>query len=63
MNNDMESTNIIYTLREISPTVRTVTNADLDESLDILQLAGSTHVFQFTKMLGRSLARGFWGCA
>ena len=61
MNNDMESTNIIYTLREISPTVRTVTNADLDESLDILKLAGSTHVFQFTKMLGRSLARRILG--
>ncbi len=61
MNDDMVSTNIIYTIREISPNVRTVTNADMDESLDILQLAGSTHVFQFTKMLGRSLARRILG--
>lgn len=61
MNDDMASTNIIYTIREICPDVRTVTNADMDESLDILQLAGSTYVFQFTKMLGRSLARRVLG--
>jgi len=61
MNDDMVSTNIIYTIREISPNVLTVTNADLDESLDILKLAGSTYVFQFTQMLGRSLARRILG--
>ncbi|MGD9302473.1 MAG: NAD-binding protein, partial [Desulfobacterales bacterium] len=36
-------------------------NADLDDSIDILQLAGSTHVLQFTKMLGQSLARRVLG--
>lgn len=61
MNDDMVSTNIIYTIREISPDVRTVTNADMDESLDILKLAGSTYVFQFTQMLGLSLARRVLG--
>ena len=38
-----------------------VANADLDDSVDILQLAGSTYVFQFTKMLGQSLARRVLG--
>ncbi|MCK8602867.1 potassium channel family protein [Desulfoferrobacter suflitae] len=57
LNEDMKSTNILFTIRGLSDQVTTVTNADLDDSLDILQLAGSTHVFQFTKMLGKSLAR------
>ena len=58
---DMMNTNIAYTIREISQTVPIVANADLDDSVDILELAGSTHVFQFTKMLGQSLARRVLG--
>jgi len=54
---DMINTNIAFTIREISPDVPIVANADLDDSVDILELAGSTHVIQFTKMLGDSLAR------
>ncbi|MDJ0855822.1 MAG: NAD-binding protein [Desulfobacterales bacterium] len=54
---DMINTNIAFTIREISPEVPIVANADLDESVDILELAGSTHVIQFYKMLGESLAR------
>lgn len=61
LNDDISSTNIIYTIREANARVITVTNADLEDSLDILQLAGSTHVFQFTKMLGRALARRVLG--
>jgi Trk K+ transport system NAD-binding subunit len=61
LNDDIASTNIIFTIREISDQVTTVTNADLDDSLDILQLAGSTHVFQFTRMLGRALSRRVLG--
>jgi len=56
-NDDMMNTNIAFTIREISEKVPIITNADKDDSIDILQLAGSTHVFQFTKMLGKSLAR------
>jgi len=56
-NDDMMNTNIAFTVREISKQVPIVTNADADDSIDILQLAGSTHVFQFMKMLGKSLAR------
>lgn len=61
LNDDVTSTNIIFTIREVSEEVVTVTNADQDESLDILQLAGSTHTFQFTKMLGQALARRVLG--
>ncbi len=56
-NDDMKNTNITFTIREICQTIPIVTNADLDESIDILELAGSTHVFQFMKMLGQALAR------
>ena len=61
MNDDIFGTNIIYTLREACNSVVTVTNADLDDSVDILRLAGSTHVFQFTHMLGQALARRVLG--
>ncbi len=61
LNNDIASTNIIYTIRETAGTVATVTNADADDSLDILKLAGSTHVFQFTRLLGKALARRVLG--
>ncbi|MCU0584706.1 MAG: NAD-binding protein [Desulfobacterales bacterium] len=61
MNDDVASTNIIFTIREVSDAVTTVTNADHEDSLDILQLAGSTHTFQFTKMLGQALARRVMG--
>jgi Trk K+ transport system NAD-binding subunit len=56
-NDDMMNTNIISTIRELSSSVPIVTNADTDDSIDILRLAGATHVFQFTKMLGKALAR------
>jgi Trk K+ transport system NAD-binding subunit len=61
LNDDITSTNIIFTIREINEHVVTITNADVDDSLDILRLAGSTHVFQFTKMLGMALARRVLG--
>ncbi len=61
MNDDIASANIIYTIREANARVTTVTNADVDDSLDILQMAGSTHVFQFTKMLGKALSRRVLG--
>ncbi len=54
---DMINTNIAFTVREISKEVPIASNADQDESIDILELAGSTHVFHFTAMLGQSLAR------
>jgi len=62
-NDDMMNTNITFTIREISEKVPIITNADADDSIDILELAGSTHVFQFMKMLGKSLARRTLGVA
>ncbi len=56
-NDDMTNTDISFTAREISEKTVIVTNADIDHSIDIQQLAGSTYVFQFMKMLGESLAR------
>jgi len=57
LNDDMKNTSIVYTVREIAPNVPIVANADMDDSVDILQLAGCSHVFQFMNMLGHSLAR------
>jgi len=54
---DMLNTNIAATVREVSHDVPIVSSAELEESVDILQLAGSTHVFQFMRLLGQSLAR------
>ncbi len=54
---DLKSTNVAYTLREVAPKTPVVANADSGESVDILQLAGATHVFQFMRMLGEMLAR------
>jgi len=56
-NDDMKNTNITFTIREITTETVIVTNADLDESIDILHLAGSTYVYQFMKLLGQALAR------
>lgn len=61
MNDDVASTNIIFTIREVTDTVPVVANADLEDSVDILDLAGSTKTFQFTKMLGEVLARRVLG--
>ena len=57
LNDDMKNTSIVYTVREIAPQVPIVANADLEDSVDILRLAGCSHVFQFMNMLGHSLAR------
>ncbi len=54
---DMLNTNIAATVREVSKEVTIVATADNADSVDILQLAGATHTFQFMKLLGESLAR------
>jgi Trk K+ transport system NAD-binding subunit len=56
-NDDMLNTNIIATIREVSESVPIITIADAYDSIDILELAGATHVFQFTRMLGVTMAR------
>lgn len=55
--NDRVDTTITFTVRELSPEVPIVANAETSDAVDILQLAGATHVFQLKSMLGRFLAR------
>jgi Trk K+ transport system NAD-binding subunit len=55
-NDDMLNTNIIATIREVSESVPIISTADAHDSIDILELAGATHVFQFTRMLGVAMA-------
>ncbi|HSO08568.1 MAG TPA: potassium channel family protein, partial [Desulfoprunum sp.] len=57
VNDDMKNTSIAFIVRSIAPDVPIAANADLDDSIDILALAGCSHVFQFMNMLGQSLAR------
>lgn len=57
LSDDMKNTNAAFTIREVAPDVQVVANADSEESVDILQLAGSSHVFQFMYLLGEMLAR------
>ncbi|HSJ10377.1 MAG TPA: NAD-binding protein [Longimicrobiales bacterium] len=54
---DHMNSNIAFTVREASETVPIVSFARAPESVDVLQLSGSSHVLQLTDMLGRSLAR------
>ena len=62
-NTDIINTNIVSTIREVSESVPIVTNVDLDDSIDILELAGATHVFQFAKMLGVTIAQHTLGAS
>ncbi|MEE4134849.1 MAG: NAD-binding protein [Desulforhopalus sp.] len=55
-NDDLTNTSIAFTVREITQQVPVVVTADQVNSLDILTFPGNTHVFQFTKMLGKALA-------
>ncbi len=63
LDSDVRNTNISFTVREVSAEVPVVSKADQDESVDILSLAGSTHVFQFTRLLGHALARRALGAS
>jgi len=60
-NDDQTNTNATFTLREFSKDVEIVASAEAEESVDILELAGSNQVFQFSRMLGRALARRVLG--
>ncbi len=54
---DFLNTNIAFTVRELTESVPIVTIAQKPESVDVLELAGASHVLQLPEMLGRSLAR------
>jgi voltage-gated potassium channel len=55
--NDFVNTNVAFTVREMDETVPVVVFARDPESVDVLQLAGATHVIELAEMLGQSLAR------
>ena len=53
---DAENTNITLTLREHSPSTDVIAIAEEDDSVDILELAGATHVLPLKRRLGEHLA-------
>jgi Trk K+ transport system NAD-binding subunit len=57
LDSDVRNTSIAFTVREVSPHTPILGKVDQDESQDILTLAGCTHVFPFTSMLGQAIAR------
>ncbi|WP_372633617.1 TrkA family potassium uptake protein [Fodinibius sp.] len=57
LGNDMTNSNISNTVRELDEHVSIVATANSADSVDLLKLAGSNHVLQLGRMLGRSLSR------
>ena len=58
---DYTNTNIAFTVRELTDQVPVVTTSTSNDSIDILRLAGSSHVLQLAEMMGNSLARRIVG--
>ncbi len=54
---DYQNTNIAFSVRELSESVNIVAKVRDPDSIDVLELAGATHLIQLAEMLGRSLAR------
>ena len=54
---DYLNTNIILTVREVTAEVPIVSIARSEDSVDVMQLAGSTNVLHLPELLGRALAR------
>ena len=53
---DTINTNIILTVREAAPEVPIVATAGKEDSVDVLELSGATHVLCLKKFLGEQLA-------
>jgi Trk K+ transport system NAD-binding subunit len=53
---DTTNTNIVLTVREVAPDVPIVAIVENDDSLDVLALAGATHVLPLKRRLGEMLA-------
>ena len=54
---DIVNTNVVSTVRGISESVPIIATATDPASIDILELAGSTHVLRIDEMMGKFLAR------
>ena len=53
---DTTNTNIVLTVREVAPDVPIVALVESDDSMDVLALAGATHVLPLKRRLGEMLA-------
>jgi Trk K+ transport system NAD-binding subunit len=53
---DMVNSNIVLTVRELSESVPVVALAEVEDSIDVLELSGATHVLPLTHQLGEHLA-------
>jgi voltage-gated potassium channel len=54
---DTINTNVTFTAREFSESIKIVASANSNDSVDVLKLAGANHVIQLGDILGRALAR------
>ncbi|MHC4109030.1 MAG: potassium channel family protein [Planctomycetota bacterium] len=54
---DTINTNVVVTVREVAPRVPIIATVTDPAAVDILELAGASHVLQLDVMMGRSLAR------
>ena len=55
--NDFTNSNVAFTVRGVAPQVPIIATADDPHSVDVLELAGCTHVLQLAEELGQALAR------
>lgn len=53
---DTTNSNVVFTVREISPQVPIVATANREASVDLLELAGADQVLRLGQMLGQALA-------
>jgi voltage-gated potassium channel len=53
---DQENSNIVLTVRDRNPTVPIVALVESEDSVDVLELSGATHVLPLTQQLGEHLA-------
>ncbi len=53
---DTVNSNIVLTVRELSESVPIIALAEVEDSIDVLELSGATHVLPLTRKLGEHLA-------
>jgi Trk K+ transport system NAD-binding subunit len=58
---DPVNTHVAFTVRDLAPDVPIIATADDPASVDILELAGCSHVLEIPETLGQSLARRVTG--
>lgn len=56
-NSDPINTNIVFVIRQVCPTIPIVSFANHEDSIDILELAGSNQVLNISDLMGKALAQ------